>query len=210
LVRIHRGIVVGRSSRIVTDPAEASQPHGPLPVGPAWLGVSRCCFVSMFLLARGRVHLPQARVGRCIGFADGTTARVFRETSIDRPAATDACVLVVAFRLRGVRGRGHTLFERESLLNTVLFAGFPGLISKLWLAHDGRGSYRGLYEWDGPSSAEAYAQALWRVLALVSVRGSIDYQVFAGTGRDGLLADPDRFAGSNASAPAWSRVVRWT
>ena len=106
-------------------------------------------------------------------FADGTSARVFRETTVDRGATLDPCVLVVEFRLRAVRGRGHAVFRRESLLNTPLFAGFPGLVSKLWLADDERGRYRGLYEWDGPRLAENYARALWRVLALVSVRGSI-------------------------------------
>jgi hypothetical protein len=28
------------------------------------------------------------------------------------------------------------LFRAESLLNTPLFVGFPGFVSKLWLAHD--------------------------------------------------------------------------
>ena len=58
-------------------------------------------------------------------------------------------VLVVAFRLRWVRGRGHALFRVESVLNTPLFVGFPGFVSKLWLANDENGVYRGFYEWDG-------------------------------------------------------------
>jgi hypothetical protein len=125
-----------------------------------------------------------------IRFADGTTASVYRETVIDRPPPGDPCVLVVEFRLRAVRGRGHALFRPLSLLNTPLFAGFSGLVSKLWLAHDAHGSYRGVYEWDGPDRAEAYARALWRVLALVSTPGSIHYRVVPGIGRDDLLADP--------------------
>jgi hypothetical protein len=115
---------------------------------------------------------------------------VYRETVVDRLPATDPCVLVVAFRLRGVRGRGHALFRWESWFNTPLFVGFPGFVSKLWLAHDEFGTYRGLYEWDGAESAEAYARALWRVLELVSVRGSIHYQVVPGLRRDEVLADP--------------------
>jgi hypothetical protein len=50
-----------------------------------------------------------------------------------------------------VRGLGHAAFRGESLLNTPLFAGFPGFVSKLWLANDGLGRYRGLYEWDDRS-----------------------------------------------------------
>jgi hypothetical protein len=120
--------------------------------------------------------------------------RVYRETVVDRDATADPCVLVVEFRLRAVRGRGHAAFRRESLLNTPLFAGFPGLVSKLWLADDERGRYRGLYEWDGPRLAENYARALWRVLALVSVPGSIHYVVLPGLRRDELLARPQVLA----------------
>ena len=85
---------------------------------------------------------------------------------------------------------GHALFRLESVLNTVLFAGFPGLVSKRWLAHDERGVYRGLYEWDDPVLAEDYVRALWWVLALVSVRSSIHYAVLPGLHRDDLLRDP--------------------
>jgi FAD binding domain len=61
---------------------------------------------------------------------------------VERGATADPCVLVVEFRLRAVRRRGHAVFRRESLLNTPLFAGFPGFVSKLWLADDERGRYR--------------------------------------------------------------------
>ena len=82
------------------------------------------------------------------------------------------------------------LFRFESLLNTPLFVGFDGFVSKLWLAHDVRGTYRGVYEWDGAHLAETYARALWRVLALVSARGSIRYHVIPAMHRDQLLQDP--------------------
>lgn len=162
----------------------------PLPVGSALRALMKCIAVTALLLVRRRIHLPTGHVGMWLHFADGTSARVYRETVMDAAEPADPCVLVVAFRLRGIRGRGHTAFRRESLLNTPLFVGFPGFVSKLWLAHDAHGVYRGLYEWDGPARAEAYARALWRVLALVSVPGSINYQVLPGLRRDDLLADP--------------------
>ena len=74
-------------------------------------------------------------------------------------------VLVVAFRLRWVRGRGHALFRAESLLNTPLFVGFPGFVSKLWLAHDENGAYRGFYQWNG-ATRRCYVRAFggcWRL-----------------------------------------------
>lgn len=112
------------------------------------------------------MHLPHANVGRLLRFANGSAAYVYPKTVVDRPSVSNPAVLVVGFRLRGIRGRGHDLFRRESLLNTPLFVGFPGFVSKLWLANDENGVYRGLYQWDGALRAEHYARALWRVLAL--------------------------------------------
>ncbi|HEY2296745.1 MAG TPA: hypothetical protein VGH43_03365 [Jatrophihabitans sp.] len=144
-------------------------------------------------------------------FADGTSARVYRETVIARPAPVDPCVLMVEFRLRGVRGWGHALFRAESLLNTILFGGFPGLMSKLWLAHDAHAVYRGVYEWDGPDRAEAYARALWRVLALVSASGSIHYRVLPNLQRRELLTRPELLGDEGpATAADWWRLVEVT
>jgi hypothetical protein len=166
------------------------------------------CFVNTArLIWQRRMHLPPQRVGMRLRFADGTSAWVFRETVVDRGATADPCVLVVEFRLRAVRERGHAAFRRESLLNTPLFAGFPGFVSKLWLADDERGRYRGLYQWDGPRLAENYARALWRVLALVSVRGSIHYVVLPGLRRDVLLARPEALDSAVADAAAWWRLA---
>lgn len=179
---------------------------GPLPRRQAMVGVARCVARSLVMLARGDVHQPDEYVGRVLAFADGTAGRVYRETRVDRPCS-DPCVLVVSFRLRAVRGRGHKAFEWESLLNTPLFVGFPGFISKLWLAHDDHGLYRGLYEWDGPVPAEQYARSLWRVLELVSVEGSIDYRVIPGMGRDDLLGEPARLGPTDEQQGSWWRVV---
>ena len=104
---------------------------------------------------------------------------------------------------------GARLFRWESLLNTPLFVGFPGFVSKLWLAHDEHGVYRGVYAWDGPRRAERYARSLWRVLALGCVPGSIHYRVLPGLGRDALLREPhllDTVAPGDAAA--WWRLVQ--
>ena len=180
-------------------------PQSPPPLGEAWVAVARCIARSAEILARRRIHMPRSHVGEQLYFADGTVARVYRETVVDRPPTAEPTVLVVAFRLRGVRGVGHDLFRLESMLNTPLFVGFDGFVSKLWLAHDGRGTYRGLYDWDGARLAEAYARALWRVLALVSVRGSIRYHVIPGMHRDELLQDPATVAAEGRDD--WWRVI---
>jgi len=169
---------------------EAVNEQAPLAVGTALRAVVQCVARTAALLARRRIHTPTEHVGLRLSFAAGTSSWVCRETVVDRPATTDPCVLVVEFRLRAVRGWGHTAFRRLSLLNTPLFVGFPGFVSKLWLAHDDNGVYRGLYEWDMPELAEAYARALWRVLALVSARGTIHYKVLPGLRRDALIREP--------------------
>jgi hypothetical protein len=179
----------------------------PLAYPAALRAMAGCVASTVRLLWQRRMHLPRGRAGMRLRFADGTSGRVYRETVVDRDPVLDPCVLVVEFRLRAVRGRGHAAFRVESVLNTPLFAGFPGFVSKLWLAHDERGRYRGVYEWDGPRLAEDYARALWRVLALVSVRGSVHYVVLPGLRRDVLLDRPDALAGAAADAAAWWRLA---
>ena len=142
-----------------------------------------------------------------IRFADGTSARVYRETVVDRASVQDPCLLVVKFRLRFVHGRAHALFRWESVLNTVLFVGFPGLVSKLWCARDEHEVYRGIYEWDGTERAEYYARCLWRVLALVSEPDSIQYAIVPGIHRDDALAGPSVLAGPSPNAGTWWRLI---
>jgi hypothetical protein len=181
----------------------------PLGLGAAVQALARCGLRTAALLARRRLHQPGEHVGRRCRFADGTTAVVYRETVADRAPPESPAVLVVSFRLQRVRSpRAHALFRLESVLNTALFAGFPGFVSKLWFAHDENGVYRGLYDWDDPGLAEAYVRALWWVLALVSVPASIHYAVLPGLRRDQLLGDPHL---ADATAPGeihgWWRLV---
>lgn len=180
--------------------------QAPLAPSEAWRAVAACFLTTFALLSRHRIHLPKDRLGLRLEFADGTGARVYRETRLGSGLAEDPCALVVAFRLRLVRGSAHALFRRESLLNTPLFAGFPGFTSKLWLAHDERGRYRGVYEWDGPQRAEHYARSLWRVLALVSVPGSIRYAVLPGLRRDDMITNPRLSEGPEPDDASWWRT----
>lgn len=204
----------GQEDFAVGTPGASSVPlwgeQPPLAYAAALRALVSCVARTVRLLQQRRIHLPASWVGRQLEFADGTSARVYRETVVDRDATQEPCVLVVAFRLRAVRGRGpHAMFRWESLLNTPLFAGFPGFVSKLWLANDDHGRYRGVYQWDGPRRADHYARALWRVLALVSVRGSIHYAVLPGLRRDELLSQPETLAEmATADRSAWWRPTQ--
>ena len=186
--------------------AVIGQPHDAL--GPALQSLGRCAARATELIVLGRVHQPRDHVGQRVHFADGSTAAVYRETVIDRAPPTSPAVLVVRFRLRGVHRRGpHALFRLESELNTPLFIGFPGFVSKLWFRHDEHGSYRGLYDWDDPILAARYVRSLWWALRVVSTPDSIEAKVLPGLRRDELLADPHLAdAVVPAEAAAWWQV----
>jgi hypothetical protein len=190
-----------------TDDLADKAPYGSLTAAAKVAGsVGR----TAALLAARRIHLPRTHVGKQLHFADGSHTTVYRETVVDREGIDEPAVLVVAFTLRGVRGRRqHRWFRIESLLNTPLFAGFAGYVSKLWLSHDQNGSYRGVYQWDGADRAESYARALWRVLALVSVPGSIHYRVLPGMRREEFVRDPGAFGSTRvATGPDWWRPAQ--
>jgi len=176
--------------------------------GVAARAVARCALATVGLLVRRRTHLPREHVGRRLRFADGTSARVFRETVVEGEPPDDPCLLVVEFRLHLLRGRWHRLFLWECILNTPLFAGFPGLVSKLWLDRDEEERYRGIYEWRDAPGAEFYARSLRRVLELVCPRGSIHAKVVPGIRRDAVLRDPQLLAAASPEdGAAWWRLV---
>lgn len=177
----------------------------PLSVPRAALGVARSVLRTAVLLAQRRIHLPRVHLGDELRFADGTAATVYRESVVERGSTLRPAVLVVRFRLRLVRGRGHAVFRWESMLNTPLFIGFPGFVSKLWLTHDENGTYRGVYEWDDAGRATRYARSLWRVLQIGCVPGTIGYRVIPGIRRDELLHDPT--LAPEAEGNGWWRIA---
>lgn len=162
------------------------------------------------LLAAGRLASPRTYLDRRLGFADGTTSLVFRETAVRGRDPRDPAVLVVQFRLRafGHRRWLHALFRRECILHTPLFAGFPGFKSKLWISDTTTGTYRGLYEWDGAERAVDYADHLVRLLIPLSTRGSVRYHVIPGIQRRDLFgASGPAVAGQEPGADAWWRLA---
>lgn len=176
----------------------------PLPFSQAAASFARNAYRVAMLLTKGRVRQPRERQGLRVRFGDGTHSTVYRETVIHGTQPSEPVVLVVCFRLRRVRRTwAHALFRSESELNTVLFAGFPGLVSKLWLGHDETGRYRGIYQWDGQGAAVDYVRTLWWALAAVSERGSIRYEVVPGARVDSFLAAGELEADSGGPGEWW-------
>ena len=160
------------------------------------------------LLATRRLRQPDDLVGTRLPFRDGTRSMIFRTTERDPRVGTEPSVLQVQFRLRwiGERPSLHRVFVATCIVNTPLFAGFPGFVRKLWMVDPRTFVYRGLYDWDGADRARWYADRLWRVLALVAVPGSIDYVVLPGLGHDHVQRDGSRLQrqapGAQDDAPA--------
>jgi hypothetical protein len=175
--------------------------------GPA-AAFARSAVATGRLLAAGRLASPRTYLDRRLGFADGTTSLVFRETAVRGRDPRDPAVLVVQFRLRafGHRRWLHALFRRECILHTPLFAGFPGFQTKLWISDTTTGVYRGLYEWAGPQRAVDYAHTLVRLLTPLSTHGSVRYHVIPGIRRQDLFdASGLPVAGQEQAADAWWR-----
>ena len=201
--------MTGRGNPPTLGAGTATAPElPPLPLPAALASLVRCGFGSLALFAQREIAQPSHHVGDVLHFADRSHGRVYRETVRRHAETDDPVVLVVGFRLRWVHGQGHRLFRAESLLNTVLFVGFRGFVSKLWLAHDEAELYRGVYQWNGEALAHAYVRALWWVLAIVSVRGSIHSVVLPGLRRDDVLDDPSVLDGVWPDQQgAWWRIT---
>ncbi|MDH3679374.1 MAG: hypothetical protein OEV40_05415 [Acidimicrobiia bacterium] len=181
-----------------------------VPVPAAVKDLSGCAARANALLLQGRLERPSEHRGRRLTFANGTTATVYRETRLRRLPPVDPAILIVGFTLRVIASpRAHAAFRVESLLNTILFVGFRGFVSKLWLAHDERAQYRGFYEWDGSEQAKRYVGALRHVLGLVSVPGSIGHRVLPGLTRDEVLRSRGEVitGATSAGAHDWWRLV---
>jgi hypothetical protein len=58
----------------------------PLPYGAAARAVIGCVASTVGLLVHRRVHLSSEHLGTRLWFADGTSARVYRETVVDGAA----------------------------------------------------------------------------------------------------------------------------
>ncbi len=133
-----------------------------------------------------------------MALADGRRFEIFRDTFRDREIGTsgEIVTLEVRFRLRGIPAGSRLrrwLFERESILNTLLFAGFDGYVEKLWMVDPVSCEYAGLYRWVGRDAAEGYRRYIVRVLRPLS-SGSVRSSVSDASTFDRTIAPIDELA----------------
>ena len=139
-----------------------------------------CAWRTFGLLARRQLHLHHDRIGTTVVIPDGRKFVVFRESARDSDSGSSSVTLAVWFHLRGIPGGSRVrrfLFERLCLANTILFAGFTGYQSKLWMVDPVTSDYAGLYSWHSAEEAEPYARYIVRILAPLSQEGSVGYEI---------------------------------
>jgi hypothetical protein len=147
------------------------------------VGLSLVCVArTAWLLVRGKLHIDHSQDGRWALLPDGRTYEIFRRTtsSAADEDAGELVTLAVWFHLRLVPAwaqRRRTIFERESILNTLLFAGFAGYVSKLWMVDPETNEFAGLYEWRGREEAERYAHYITSVLRPLSSHGRVGWEI---------------------------------
>ena len=165
----------------------------------------RCMLRTLVMLAAGKIEMPGRERGRTITFSDGSSSRIYRETTLIAGRSVDPVLLVVRFRLRliGTNRLAHALFRFESLFNTVLFAAHRGFRTKLWLTDLTTGFYRGVYEWDGLDSATEYAEVLRVVLRPWVEKDSFAYRFLERFDRDSYLDGQVDGVAENESAMLW-------
>lgn len=119
---------------------------------------------------------------------------MFRESTCDGDTGPEPVTLAVWFHLLGVpRGSRirRFLFERASLVNTILFAGFDGYRVKLWMVDPVTADYAGLYSWRSAEEAALYARYIVRILTPFSTKGPVGYLVLPDRAFEEYLASPE-------------------
>jgi hypothetical protein len=174
------------------EPAQSQEPkadRSEIGIGD-WI---RSVPAALRLLLGGDIHLVDAYVGEPLQMSDGRFYVPFRHTRKDDrvPAGAARAVVHPRFALPAMPGRArvrHFVFRHVCIVTTPFFIGLPGFRSKLWMVDPVTGDFAGLYEWDGAALGAAYARGLAKVLRLLSVRGSVTFEVVPDTDVEEYLA----------------------
>lgn len=134
------------------------------------------------------IYLHRDKIGKTIAMHRQNYV-VFRETAVRTPTGGTPVVLVVGFRLLGIRSNTilHWVFQRICILTTPGWSGMPGFQTKLWLVNPKSKDYLGIYTWRGEDQSQAYITYLLPVLRICSVKGTVWYERVVGQELDQFL-----------------------
>lgn len=134
------------------------------------------------LAMNGSLRLEKDRLGKLYRIEGKGEYEVFRETMSTEKVNQKPVVLVVGFRLKVLRSNQllHWLFQRVCIFTTPFWSGFTGFHIKLWMVDPRSKNYLGIYDWYGKSNAANYVNTLEKVLAPLSVPGSVWHQIIKG------------------------------
>jgi hypothetical protein len=152
--------------------------------------VLRCAVRVVRLGWRRRLHIDESWMASAALLPNGRRFEVFRQTRCDGEPQGGDVTLAVWFHLRGMPPGSRFrrwLFERESILNTILYAGAPGYRTKLWMVDPETCDYAGLYAWYGADAAAAYGRYISRILRPLSRPGSVGFEVVTDRPLDAYL-----------------------
>jgi hypothetical protein len=150
-----------------------------------------CAVRTLRLLIVRRLHLRRDRLGNQFRLPDGRHYEVFRESTCDGSPSVHPVTLAVWFHLRGVPAGARArrfLFERGSIFNTLLFAGFDGYRVKLWMVDPVTSDYAGLYSFASEDTARTYGRYITAVLRPLSVPRSVGFEILPDLALEDYLA----------------------
>lgn len=130
---------------------------------------------TLGLFLAGKVRFHPEDVGIELETDDGERYRVFRHVVIRSEALAPGALFIVRFTPAHMTIRQNIRFSRLPLL---VFMGFRGFRSKYWCVDDETGACEGVYEWQNPADAEAYAASIaLRFMTNRSIPGSVSHRI---------------------------------
>jgi len=129
---------------------------------------------TVFLLLMGRVRFPRSEIGRVLTMDDGAQFVVFRHVRV-RGRGDPAAQFIVRFTPAHMSVRQNIRF---SLLPMLALLGMHGFREKFWCVNEETGMCQGIYAWQTPADAAAYAESIaLRFMTRRSVEGSVWCQI---------------------------------
>lgn len=125
---------------------------------------------TLWLFATWRVRFVRESIGRRKG-----NFTVFRHVIIQSRKPAPQAMFTIRFRPKDMGIEANKCFSR---LPMMVFMGFGGFRSKLWMVDESTGECQGVYEWQTVKDAENYSRSIaLRFMTRRSVSGSVKFDI---------------------------------